>query len=628
MVNSFGIDYIWLVPLSPLISFVLISFLFKRLKMLSALTSVIGLLVSFGMTLDIIRTIVTTNLITMKNPIEKSITWLDMNGLFIEMGALIDPLTAVMLFVVTFISLLVAIYSIGYMKDDPYFSRFFGYVSLFVFSMLGLVISNNYFQTFVFWELVGLSSYLLIGFYFYKDSAAKACDKAFNTNRVADFGFMLGIILLFLHFGTFNFGQLAGSIASSTDLAFLTLAAILVFIGPVGKSGQFPLHVWLPDAMEGPTPCSALIHAATMVAAGVYLLARGFILFASVEQVMTIIAYVGGFTAIFAATIAITQRDLKRILAYSTLSQLGYMVMAIGIGSMTAGMFHLTTHAFFKALMFLCAGSVIHAIHKQDIFEMGGIFKEMKITTITMVIGGLAIAGIPPFAGFWSKDEILLACQINGFPVLYVVASFTAFLTAFYMFRMIFLAFFGEKRSEFTAHESPLSMTVPLMILAFFSIVGGFIGAPFIEKGFASYIYVNHVHHPVPNYMIMGSSTIIATLGILLAYLMYIKKIISADAIATRFKPIYNLLYNKYYIDEFYGWVFNNLVLGFAALCNWLDRNIVDGTAHFIAWIIRTIGAKGRYVHTGSLQTYGLVIFAAIIVIVLFLAGPVIGGVQ
>ena len=278
---------------------------------------------------------------------------------------------------------------------------------------------------------------------------------------------MIGVIILFIYFGTFNFGELAVAISNSQDLALLTLAGILVFIGPIGKSGQFPLHVWLPDAMEGPTPVSALIHAATMVAAGVYLLARGFILFASTTTVINLVAYVGGFTAIFAATIAITQRDYKRILAYSTLSQLGYMVMAIGVGSITAGMFHLTTHAFFKALMFLCAGSVIHALHKQDIFEMGGVFKDMKITAVTMIIGGLAIAGIPPFAGFWSKDEILLVTLENGYTGLYIIASLTAFLTAFYMFRLIFLVFFGEKRSDFEGHESPLTMTVPLMILAF-----------------------------------------------------------------------------------------------------------------------------------------------------------------
>lgn len=627
MVNSFGIQYVWLVPLAPLFSFLLISFLFKRFKLLSALTAVLGIAISFVITLDIIRAILTSNMITMENPLERSMTWLDINGLFIEVGTLIDPLSAVMLFVVTFISLLVTIYSIGYMSDDPGFSRFFAYISLFVFSMLGLVVSNNYFQMFFCWELVGLCSYLLIGFYFYKNSAADACNKAFNTNRVADFGFMLGIIMLFLYFGTFNFGELAIKISASNDIAFLTIAAILVFIGPIGKSGQFPLHVWLPDAMEGPTPCSALIHAATMVAAGVYLLARGFILFDSVPQIMTFIAYLGGFTAVFAASIAITQRDLKRVLAFSTLSQLGYMVMAIGVGSMTAGMFHLTTHAFFKALMFLCAGSIIHAIHRQDIFEMGGVYKEMKITTACMVIGGLAIAGIPPFAGFWSKDEILLVCQQNGHTVLYIVAALTAFLTAFYMFRMIFMAFFGEKKGDYVAQESPWTMTVPLIILALASIFGGFIGAPFIQKGFAAYVYYGAAHHPEPNYFIMISSTIIALAGISLAYLMYIKKSISPESIANKFRPIYTLLYNKYYIDEIYAWLFNNIVLGVAAFCNWFDRHIVDGVAHSIAWSIRITGSKTRYIHTGNLQTYGLVIFATVVVIVLFLAGPVVGGV-
>ena len=302
--------------------------------------------------------------------------------------------------------------------------------------------------------------------------------------------------------------------------------------------------------------------------------------------------------------------------------------MAIGLGSLTAGMFHLTTHAFFKALMFLCAGSVIHALHKQDIFEMGGVFKKMKITGTTMVIGGLAIAGIPPFAGFWSKDEILLVAKTNGFTFLYVLASITAFLTAFYMFRLIFLAFFGEKRSDYNAHESPLTMTIPLMILAVFSIFGGLIGAPFLEHGFAYYVYFGEPHHPHPDYLIMGSSTLIAAAGIFLAWLVYIKKAISAEKIANQFAPLYKFLYNKWYIDEIYQWFFNKVVLSISALLNWCDRNIVDGIAHGIAWLIRTTGAKGRYIHTGSLQTYGLVIFAAVVVIVLFLAGPVVGGVQ
>lgn len=628
MIESIGIKYIWLVPLAPLVAFLLISFLFKRFKMLSALTAIFSMVVAFLLSLDILRVILANPEITMNSPIEVALPWLDMNGLFVEMGALIDPLTAGMLFVVTFISLLVMIYSIGYMQGDPGFSRFFSYLALFVFSMLGLVIANNYFQMFVFWELVGLCSYLLIGFYFYKDSAAQASKKAFVTNRVADFGFMIGIIVLYLYFDTFNFSKLAEAIGASSDLAFLTVAALLVFIGPIGKSGQFPLHVWLPDAMEGPTPVSALIHAATMVAAGVYLLARGFILFASVTNVMMFIAYLGGFTAIFAASIAITQRDFKRILAFSTLSQLGYMVMAIGIGSLTAGMFHLTTHAFFKALMFLCAGSVIHALGKQDIFEMGGVFKKMKITGTCMVIGGLAIAGIPPFAGFWSKDEILLAAKDNGFTLLYIIAAVTAFLTAFYMFRLIFLAFFGEKRSDYHAHESPLTMTIPLMILAVFSIFAGFIGAPFVEHGFSSFIYFGEPHHPSPNLLVMGSSTLIALAGIFLAWLIYMKKAISAEMIAQKYAPVYKFLYNKWYIDELYQWFFEKIVLNLSAAFNWCDRYIVDGIAHGFAWTVRTIGTKGRYLHTGSLQTYGLVFFTAVVVIVLFLAGPVVGGVQ
>jgi len=628
MIESIGIKYIWLVPLAPLVAFTLITFLFKRFKLLSALTAIFSMVISFILTLDILRVILTGHEITMDTPVEIAVPWLNMNGLYIEMGALIDPLTAGMLFVVTFISLLIMIYSVGYMHGDPGFSRFFSYLALFVFSMLGLVIANNYFQMFVFWELVGLSSYLLIGFYFYKHSAAQANKKAFITNRVADFGFMIGVIILFLYFGTFNFRELAEGISASSDLAFLTLAGILVFIGPIGKSGQFPLHVWLPDAMEGPTPVSALIHAATMVAAGVFLLARGFALFVSAPATITFIAYLGGFTAFFAATIAITQRDFKRILAFSTLSQLGYMVMAIGLGSLTAGMFHLTTHAFFKALMFLCAGSVIHALHKQDIFEMGGVFKKMKITGTTMVIGGLAIAGIPPFAGFWSKDEILLVAKTNGFTLLYILASVTAFLTAFYMFRLIFLAFFGEKRSDYHAHESPLTMTIPLMILAVFSVFGGLIGAPFVEHGFSNYVYFGEPHHPQPDYLVMGSSTLIAAAGIFLAWLVYIKKAISAEKIANQFSPLYKFLYNKWYIDEIYQWFFDKVVLSISALFNWCDRNVVDGIAHGIAWTIRTTGAKGRYIHSGSLQTYGLVIFTAVVVIVLFLAGPVVGGVQ
>lgn len=623
------IEIVWLIPFLPLTAFVLINFLVGKNRMVSALTAILAmtgsLIISVGLAVQVM-----SFGITMEHPREFAIKWLQLPGLYLEMGVLIDPLTVIMLLVVTLISLLVFIYSVGYMAHDPGFSRYFSYLALFTFSMLGLVIANNYFQMFVFWELVGLSSYLLIGFWYQKNSASAANKKAFITNRVADFGFLLGIIILFLYFGTFNFGQLAGAIGASSNLNFLTLAGVLVFIGPVGKSGQFPLHVWLPDAMEGPTPVSALIHAATMVAAGVYLIARGYILFASSAETLQIIAVIGGWTAFFAASIALVQQDMKRILAYSTLSQLGYMVMAMGVGSMTAGMFHLTTHAFFKALLFLGAGSVIHALHEQNIMKMGGLHKHMKITTYTMLIAALAIAGVPPLAGFWSKDEILTAAFTHGNYNLFILALVTAFMTAFYMFRMVFLAFYGERRGEGShiPHESPLIMTIPLMILAFFSIVSGFIGLPFLENGFSTWVYFHEPHHTVVNWGIMLSSVGVGLLGIYLAWLMYYQKSISAAKVAQTFPGIYKLLYNKYYIDEIYSWLFEHIVLKLAAAFNWTDRHLVDGMAHAIADGTRLIGRKLRLAQTGNLQTYALVLFAAVVLLILLAGSPVLGGVR
>ncbi|MBO8167779.1 MAG: NADH-quinone oxidoreductase subunit L [Thermoanaerobacteraceae bacterium] len=619
------IDYAWLIPVFPAIAFVLIVFVTKKVRMLSALTAIVAMVLSLIFSLGVLFQVLGSH-ITMETPVEYSIPWLSVPGVHITAGVLIDPLTAVMLAVVTIIALLVEIYSVGYMADDEGFSRFFAYLSLFTFSMLGLVVANNYFQMFFFWELVGLCSYLLIGFYFYKNSAADANKKAFITNRVADFGFMLGIFFLWLVFGTFNFQELAEAIHHYENVGFLTLAAILVFIGPVGKSAQFPLHVWLPDAMEGPTPVSALIHAATMVAAGVYLLARGFVLFHAAPTALLVVAYIGGFTSLFAATIAITQDDIKRILAFSTLSQLGYMVMAIGVGSITAGMFHLTTHAFFKALLFLGAGSAIHAVHSNSIFDMGGLYKKMKVTTWTFVIGALALAGIFPLAGFWSKDEILLVTKEAGFTGLYVIGSFVAFLTAFYMFRLIFIAFFGEKHSDHHAHESPLTMTVPLIILAVFSVFVGFIGAPFVEHGFASLIYFEHPHHAEPDYGLMITSTIIALAGIGLAWLLYGKKAYDPEKLKQRFLPIWTLLYNKYYIDEVYQWFFDNVVMNIGAAFKWHDRKVIDGIADGFSALVRATGARLRFVQTGNLQTYALVLFAAVVIVVLWMAVPALGG--
>lgn len=614
------INLAWLIPVLPALAFVLIAFVTKRARMLSALVAIAAMAASFVLSVGILWEVLAKG-ITMDNPIEYAVDWLSV-PIHIEAGLLIDPLTAVMLFVVTFIALLVEVYSIGYMHDDPGFSRFYSYLSLFSASMLGLVVANNYFQMFFFWELVGLCSYLLIGFYYYKNSAVEANKKAFITNRVGDFGFMIGIFLLFLAFGTFNFGELAQVIPDYDNVAFLTLAAILVFTGPVAKSAQFPLHVWLPDAMEGPTPVSALIHAATMVAAGVYLLARGYVLFASAPAAILTIAIIGGFTAFFAASIGLVQRDIKRILAYSTMSQLGYMVMAMGVGSLTAGMFHLTTHAFFKALLFLGAGSVIHAVHTQDIFEMGGLAKNMKITTWTFVIGSLALAGIPPFAGFFSKDEILLAAYENGYTFLFLLGLVVAFMTAFYMSRLVFTAFFGECKEDKHVHESPGVMTVPLIILSVFAIFSGF-----IAQDFASHIYYLEPHHAEPNAMIMTVSTLIALAGIFLGWLIYGKKAISAQKLALQFKPIHNLLYNKYFIDEAYQWFFNYIVLNLSRFCNWHDRKVVDGIADGFSYLIRMAGARLRFIHTGNLQNYALVIFMAIAFIVLWMAMPFLGGI-
>ncbi|MFA5536081.1 MAG: NADH-quinone oxidoreductase subunit L [Bacillota bacterium] len=629
------IQFAWLIPVLPIIAFAVIVFLTRRMQMVSALTAIVAMAGSLIIAIGVLVQVFSTN-ITIAEPVELVVRWLEVPGsLLIEAGVLIDPLSSVMLFVVTSIAFLIMIYSIGYMKGDPGFSVFFAYLSLFSTSMLGLVISNNYFLTFMFWELVGLSSYLLIGFYWNKDSASDASKKAFITNRVGDFGFMLGMFFLFLLFGTFNFQELSVAIPAFANKTLLTIVALLVFVGPIAKSAQFPLHVWLPDAMEGPTPVSALIHAATMVAAGVYLLARGFVLFESAKTALLIIAIIGGFSAVFAATIGLVQRDIKRILAFSTMSQLGYMVMAIGLGSITAGMFHLTTHAFFKALLFLGAGSVIHAVHTQDIFEMGGLAKKMKTTTWTFLIGSLSLAGIFPLAGFWSKDEILVtalnAGEIFGVPFLgplfLTLGLLVAFMTAFYMFRLIFVAFFGSEQAGQEAHESPISMTFPLVILAVFAIFAGFIGTPFTDNGFAAWVYYGHPHLPEPNYFIMIFSTIVAFAGILFAWIIYGKKAISAEKLAVRFSAIHTLLYNKYYIDEAYQWFFDKVFLRIADGCRWFDRTIVDGIADGFGDGLREMGARLRFIQTGNLQNYALVIFAAVVIIALWLAVPVLGGI-
>ena len=621
-----------LIILFPLLAFIVIIFLTKKAKTVSAFIALSSVAGSLVLSVKIfIQTVSTPKVF------ETSMDWLNIpsigsfRGLHIQMGILIDPLSSIMLLIVTFVAMMVILYSMGYMKDDEGFSRYFAYLALFTFSMLGLVIANNYFQMFFFWELVGLCSYLLIGFWFAKPSAADASRKAFITNRWADFGFMTGIILLFVQFGTFNFGELTHYIQGSTNIVFLTLAGILVFIGPMGKSAQFPLHVWLPDAMEGPTPVSALIHAATMVAAGVYLIARGYVLFQSVPNVMIVIAYTGGITAIFAASIALVQRDIKRILAYSTLSQLGYMIMAMGVGSMTSGMFHLTTHAFFKALLFLGAGSVIHAVHEQDIFMMGNLKGKMPITTWTFVIGSLALAGIFPLAGFWSKDEILGAALSHNFVGLYIIGTIVAFMTSFYMFRLIFVAFFGDKNANHHAHESGWFMTLPLILLSVLSVIVGFVNSPWFYQAFGqsfgTFIFSGEPEIPNVNLTVAAVSTLMALAGIFTAWLVYSRKIVNTQKLTAKYNWLYMLLYNKYYIDNFYGWLFEKVMVLSGRMFDWLDHYIIDGMFNGFAKLLSYAGKKLRLTQTGYLQSYALVIFTAIIVIVIVMYTPLLGGV-
>ncbi len=567
---------------------------------------------------------------------------------FLPFGIQVDPLTAIMLVVVTVVSFLVYVYSRGYMIEhghyDPGYSRFFAYLSLFSFSMLGLVLANNLLTIFIFWELVGLCSYLLIGFWFHKPEAWIAAKKAFLTTRVGDVGFLLGILTLWTTSGTLRLDELftmaehhAGPLFQQTLFGqpMMFWGALGLFAGAVGKSGQFPLHVWLPDAMEGPTPVSALIHAATMVAAGVYLVARTFPLFESVPQALTIVAIIGGFTAIFAATMGLVNNDIKRVLAFSTVSQLGYMMLALGVGGVAAAMFHLFTHAFFKALLFLGSGSVIHATETNDIREMGGLRKVMPVTTWTMFIGGLSLAGIVPFAGFWSKDEILaetVGSSGHGFGslgmLLAAFAFITVFLTAFYTFRMLFLTFAGSYRGEHHPHESPAVMTWPLMLLAVPAVLVGLWGAPFIgNNGFQRFLEGPHFEAVPLNVAMAGGSTLLALLGIGLAYAMYVTHAIDPVAIGARFQGAYRVLLNRYYVDELYMRLIDMAAIGIGLALSMFDRQWLDGIYNGGADVARGFGSSLRHVQTGRVQNYGLVLFGGMAVIAIALLLPFLSGI-
>ncbi len=570
--------------------------------------------------------------------------WIPAGSFNVEIGFHVDALTACLLIVVTTIGMLVHIYSIGYMAHDPGTWRFFAYLNLFMFSMLLLVLADNFLLVFVAWELVGLSSYLLIGFWYRKRTAALASKKAFIVNRVGDVGFALGIMLIFISLGTLNIQDVITRIGT-LDQVTIAAIALLVLSGAMGKSAQFPLHVWLPDAMEGPTPVSALIHAATMVNAGVYLVARANPIFAHAQDAMLIVAGIGIFTAILAASIAFTQTDIKRVLAYSTLSQLGYMFAALGVGAWVAAIFHLMAHGFFKGLLFLDSGSVIHAVHEeQDMRRMGGLSKKIPITYVTMLIGSLAIAGIPPLAGFFSKDEILGEAFSNGFFVVWGIGIVVAFMTAFYMFRLMGMTFWGpshvDPAVEPTIHESPRSMTVPLILLAIPSIfIGLFLGLPFGDSRIQQWLdpifreanaIMARTEKPVELFGIDGAlillSVAVATLGLLLAWRYFgvaigslrrdpqpdqVHAIATANS-ATRF--LYRASLNKWWFDELNDLLFIRIGGRVAAAAWWFDRYVIDG---IVNWIGRSAGGLGtglRRVQTGRVQNYALGIAIGLIV--------------
>ena len=620
----------WLILFLPLLAAGLITLFTLRNKAVSATLSIGAIVSGFVLTLALIK-------FGGWEARELSVNWLSIGGLNVDFGLKLDTLSLMMLLIVTGVGSAIHIYSYGYMQDDPGFSRFFACLSLFTFSMLGIVLANNFIQMFISWELVGVSSYLLIGFWFEKPSAADAAKKAFITNRLGDFGFMLGILTFWALAGSLGFDVIKAwmekgvSYGASDPIIVhtgLTLAGLLIFCGAVGKSAQFPLHVWLPDAMEGPTPVSALIHAATMVAAGVYMLCRVFFIFT--PDALTVIAWIGGFTALLAALIAIQQNDIKRILAYSTLSQLGYMVMAVGLGGPPAAMFHLTTHAFFKALLFLSAGAVIHGLHgEQDIWKMGGLRKKMPVATWTFLFGALALSGVPPFAGFYSKDTIFAQALQQHNYALFAVGVFVAGLTAFYTFRLFFVAFPGKPRSEASehAHESPGVMLWPLRLLAVLALLGGVIGvnevyqAMFTGEAIAHASFLHLVIEPFVDSPIGATiGIVLVAIGLFAAYALYGNA--ASDPLPVKLGWLSRAMANRFYFDELYEATVIRAHDFIASVADWIDRWFVEG---FCVGLVRggtdLTGRALRLVQTGNLQTYAFLFVLGVAVVLWFVLG-------
>jgi NADH-quinone oxidoreductase subunit L len=604
---------LWLIPALPFLGFLINGVFGRKLsKSLINLVAIGSVLLSFGWVMKVFMTAgdLGTTPVT-----EHYFTWIKSGEFQVGWDFTVDKLTMIMLMIVTGIGSLIHIYATGYMAHEEGYYRFFAYLNLFMFFMLDLVLAANYLILFVGWEGVGLCSYLLIGFYFIKKSATTAGNKAFIVNRIGDFGFSLAIFLIVVNFGTLNFTQVF-SAAPGKPTATLTAIALLLLVGACGKSAQIPLYVWLPDAMEGPTPVSALIHAATMVTAGVYMCTRSAAIFTHAPAAMETVAIIGLATAVFAATIGLAQNDIKKVFAYSTVSQLGYMFLGVGVGAFSAGIWHLMTHAFFKALLFLGAGSVIHACHgEQDMRHMGGLKKYAPITFWTLLTAALAISGIPPFAGFWSKDAILVAAYQHA-PWMFWVGAVTAGMTAFYVFRAMFMTFFGEYKGHGHPHESPFSMWGPLAALSVLSVVGGYLfNVPKILEGMFP------LAEEPDNPMLLAVSIGVGVLGIATAWYMYVINTELPERITSSIGGLYNLVYNKYFIDEIYdATVVHPIVTGSrAVLWHGVDQDVIDGIVNGVGTQSKSIGGVLRRLQSGNIRSYAtwVVIGAVLLLIVM-----------
>jgi len=619
-----GMSWAWMVPAACLAAFGILVSVNRWLPGRGAWLSILAIAAGLGLFFP-----VAADYLEQGQQGAYSVPWFTFGAADVRLGMVIDPLAIVMMGVVTSVALAVQVYSLGYMKGDPRFGWYFALQSLFAASMLALVLADNLLLLYVAWELVGLCSYLLIGFWYERRPAAEAAKKAFITTRIGDVGFLIGILLLFKATGTFQLsGIFAAAESGAIAPAMVAFSSLLIFLGAMGKSAQFPLHVWLPDAMEGPTPVSALIHAATMVAAGVYLVARTFPLFEATPWVLMVVGAIGLITTLLASTMAIVMTDIKRVIAYSTISKLGFMMLALGFGGLTAAIFFLLTHAFFKALLFLGAGSVIHATGKQDVRDLGGLWRKMPLTAAMFILGALALAGLPPLAGFWSKDEVLATVARN--PFVFALSLFAVFLTGVYVGRLCLLVFFGEPRhrpSYEHAHEAPWTMAVPMLAL---TLLAGFAGLIVLDsfgpllrlpgsfQGLGSFLYAGSPEPFVFHPHIAVLSTLATLAGLALAWLIYQNGFVFPQAVAQPLQVVYKLAVNKYYLDAAYQTVINKVVLAAAAATAWFDRRIVnDVGVNGSAQATALTGFKMRLHETGRLYNYGLGMTLGVIVLAL-----------